>query len=1131
MTFHNDTGFDYGLHFYDANMNPVRTVTFSDQISQVKRVYSVTANNDNRVMLLKRTNSATNAFQATLYDNSGNFVKDVVSGTNLFATALSNGNFAILSGDPASSLSMSIYDPNGSAVGTPINVGGPFGPVSAYDYEPTWPNPMLFPTADGRAILYDFSSTTKTARVKEYTNAGVLIKDWTAADSSESSQYGYTPYTLNPQPGFGVYNDISGDLVLYQVQSPTIIIHPADQTVTQGQSASFSVTAGGDEPLSYQWKKDGTNINGANAATFTIASAQSGDAGVYTVEVTNGGGSVTSNPATLVVNHKVTFDKNGGDTDASPATITVTHGGNVGTLPTEPTSAGHTFAGWNTAADGTGSAFTASTVVTANQTVYAQWSLNTYTVTFDKNGGDTDASPATITVTHGGNVGTLPTAPTRAHYTFAGWNTASNGSGSPFTAATTVTGNQNVYAQWAQITYTVSYVVGANGSISSTSEMVGSGGTPATVPAVTPDSGYVFAGWSSDGGVTKLTSAQVASTPVTAPITYIAYFMVDVPGVPNIHSATAGDGKVSLGWSPVAGATGYKIYQSVTSSTYGTEALTVTGSVYGADVTGLTNGTTYYFVVTAMNGSGESSASNQVSATPMTVPLAPTNVVATAGDGQATITFTPSTNNGGSAVTGYQVISSPGGIVVSGTTNTINVTGLTNGTSYTFTVKAINSAGSSPASAASAPVTPSAPATSTTGSTNSTGNQSQAVEILVNGKAVQNAGMATKTVRKEQTATTVVVDPQKIGEKLTAEGQGAVITIRVRTQSDVIVGELNGRLVKAMKQNEAVVVIKTENATFTLPAQLINIGALQDIDLQIEIGKPAADMMKVVENTAASGGFAIVVPPIEFTVKATSGNTTVEIPKFNGFVERTIAIPDGVDPHKITTGVVIEPDGTVRQVPTKIINVEGKYYAKISSPTNGTYSVVWNPREFKDVAGHWAKAAVNDLGSRMVISGITADLFQPDQDITRAEFAAIMVRGLGLKLESGNFPFSDVKPSDWFSSAVSTAHSYGLISGFEDGTFRPTAKITREQAMVIVAKAMRFTNLKAKIPAGSAEDWLKPYADSINISEWAKNGVADSISAGIVSGRNESLLAPKAYISRAEVAVLIQRLLQKSDLI
>ena len=77
---------------------------------------------------------------------------------------------------------------------------------------------------------------------------------------------------------------------------------------------------------------------------------------------------------------------------------------------------------------------------------------------------------------------------------------------------------------------------------------------------------------------------------------------------------------------------------------------------------------------------------------------------------------------------------------------------------------------------------------------------------------------------------------------------------------------------------------------------------------------------------------------LDFTVKAMYQDTTIEITDSNSYFEWTNVIPDGVDANKITTGVVIEADGTLRHVPTKIISLDGKYYAKVNSLTNSPYS-------------------------------------------------------------------------------------------------------------------------------------------------------------------------------------------------
>ncbi|MEK7426455.1 MAG: fibronectin type III domain-containing protein, partial [Actinomycetota bacterium] len=189
-----------------------------------------------------------------------------------------------------------------------------------------------------------------------------------------------------------------------------------------------------------------------------------------------------------------------------------------------------------------------------------------------------------------------------------------------------------------------------------------------------------------------------------------------LPGAPQNTVASAGNTSATVTFNPPAsdgGAaiTGYTATAFFTSSGF-TAGLIGTGIASPILVTGLTNGTAYFFKVTANNsvGTGLSASTLDVTPTGGTVPDAPTIGTATVqGSGTVRVTFTPPGNDGGSAITSYNATSSHSGIFASGAGSPIDVSGLTNGTAYTFTVTATNAVGTSLPSSASNSVTPAAP--------------------------------------------------------------------------------------------------------------------------------------------------------------------------------------------------------------------------------------------------------------------------------------------------------------------------------------------------------------------------------------------------------------------------------------
>ena len=228
--------------------------------------------------------------------------------------------------------------------------------------------------------------------------------------------------------------------------------------------------------------------------------------------------------------YTATFNGNGGGTP-SPSTITKTYGSELGTLPT-CSRTGYTFLGWYTASSD-GTKISSTTKITSTVTYYAQWSINSYTLTYDVNGGNA-VSPASKSVQYGSAYGTLPT-PTRAStaqysYTFAGWYTAAT-SGTQVTANTTMgAGNTTIYAHWTATrrSYTINYQT-TYGSLNRTSQSVAygsKGSCTLTMPSNNAQYTYTFQGWytAANGGGTKVGSSLTLETPsVTGAATYYAY--------------------------------------------------------------------------------------------------------------------------------------------------------------------------------------------------------------------------------------------------------------------------------------------------------------------------------------------------------------------------------------------------------------------------------------------------------------------------------------------------------------------------------------------------------------------------------------------------------------------------------
>ena len=180
--------------------------------------------------------------------------------------------------------------------------------------------------------------------------------------------------------------------------------------------------------------------------------------------------------------------------------------------------------------------------------------------------------------------------------------------------------------------------------------------------------------------------------------------------------------------------------------------------------------------------------------------------------------------------------------------------------------------------------------------------------------------------------------------------------------------------------------------------------------------------------------------------------------------------------------------------------------------------------QFIDLGNHaWAEGAINTLAADGIIKGTSASTFSPADNITRADFALLLVRAFNLTSDNDE-NFADVSGSDYFASELAIARNTGLVNGIGDNKFAPRSSITRQDMMVIVYRALNSLPLEGKVALQATDEVLSQYSDFTSVAPYAREAVSALVGAGLVNGKN-NLIAPTDYTTRAEVAVLIKRIL------
>lgn len=793
-------------------------------------------------------------------------------------------------------------------------------------------------------------------------------------------------------------------------------------------------------------------------------------------------GSVTVFTAQWTIkSYDVTFDvgdNNKGTMSGYTAPVTVEYGKSVASadIPSIAASAGNVFVGWLNSSDN--SVYTADSlknyVVTGDVTFTAQYvDASLATVIFVYAGGTLNGEHSKlVSATEGSAIGTLP-EPTRDGYTLTGW-TPAIADNATFGAAGTVT----VYtAQWDEnekqpftVTFDIDPTKGSTAD--TTTETVADGGFVTKVPTVTAKAGYRFVGWMDQDNklfyeagillypITKATTftaqfEEVTANPGTATVIFDAnggkignnsvLTKVGVPGtMVGIPTEPTRNGYRFLGWSGGFDAsTVYGAENTTQTYTAQWEAIEYTIHFSATGASGATADQTYKFDGTTkntLNRNGFTLTGKDFLGWSLTDGA----TTADFADGALindTLRAALAASNG--SITLYAVWAD-------GVSNTLTVTG-----------------------------------------SKATAKRDETVDFT----AYLN-GVETNDV-------TWIVTGGQSGTHIDANG---VLTIGSNESNGTVL------TVTAIYKNDTSL---TANATVRVVVNSNNNGGNN--------GGGTVSSSFVIKASAGNGG--IISPSGNVSVKRGDDQTFVINP-VNGYrIADVIVDGKSVDAVSLYTFENVRANHTIEVVFTKLNSIVAdptetgvagwlqtrEHIAYLGGYGNGLFGpndnmtraqvaqMFYNlllekdilvTTSFSDVpADAWYAKAVNTLASLGIIKGIGNDQFAPNRTITRAEFTVIAMRFANVSATVTN-PFSDIASSDWYYTAVTSAVSYGWITGYSDGTFKPMATITRAEVATIVNRMLARTADRNFVDSSAVTRF-----DDVPATYWAYYNIAEATTA------------------------------------
>lgn len=398
------------------------------------------------------------------------------------------------------------------------------------------------------------------------------------------------------------------------------------------------------------------------------------------------------------------------------------------------------------------------------------------------------------------------------------------------------------------------------------------------------------------------------------------------------------------------------------------------------------------------------------------------------------------------------------------------------------------------------------------------------------GAAPTEEETATGEITVEDGQGTLIVDADKVKE-LIADPE--VEAIEFEIPADVAeegTVELPADILLSVFEAAKPAVFVVGNVQLTVdPADL----AVEDLQTLAEEG--ATLNVVVVKSEAPLPGYTALkvasdIYDIRIDVIGADGVRKGSIDSFNNPI--TITLPydpdklEGVSEDLLSIFRYNEETGQWDLVPGSRVDKENNTVS-VESYHLSKYAVMAYEAAFTDIIGHWAEADIKLMAAKGIVKGMSATTFAPEAQVTRAQFATLLVKALNIREQAATGErFTDVAADAWYARTVETAAANGLLKGYPDGSFRPDAKITRQELAAMVANALKFRGRDAEaLTAEEVNNILSTFADRNQISDWARAAAAVVVKNGIVKGRAADEFAPLATAKRCEAVVMIKQML------